>query len=52
MRNFDLFEIALPVAAMKSVTVPGGNGFAVTPEMTAFALFAGLALIVLYAFLR
>ena len=55
MRNFDplgFFEPALPMAAMKSVTVPGANGFTVSPEMMAVALFAGLALILLYVFLR
>jgi hypothetical protein len=44
---------ALPVAAMKAVRVEETPWFvAMPPDFLAYALFAGLALIILYVFSR
>ncbi len=51
MRDF-LLQLAVPMAAMKAVTVPSANSFAITPEMVAIGMFALVALIAIYVFLR
>jgi hypothetical protein len=48
----DLLLSPLPMAAMKSVTVPGAEGFAVSPEILSVIAFAALAAIAIYVFLR
>jgi hypothetical protein len=52
MRLFDLFETALPLAAMKSVTVPGAGSLGISPETLAVIMFAAVALVVIYVFMR
>lgn len=46
------FMQALPHAAMKAVRVEEAPWFAMPPDFLAYALFGGLALIVLYVFSR
>lgn len=43
---------ALPAAAMKAVLVEEAPWFAMPPDFLAYALFGGLALIILYVFSR
>jgi hypothetical protein len=52
MRILDLLGPALPMAEMKSVTVPGTTGIALSPEVLSVLLFAGLAALAIYVFLR
>jgi hypothetical protein len=52
MRLFHDFTQALPLAAMKTVRVEEAPWFTMPPDFLAYALFAGLALIILYVFSR
>ncbi len=54
MRLFDLVPSGLPMAAMKSISVPGASitGLGVSPEITAVLAFAGVAALAIYVFLR
>jgi hypothetical protein len=42
----------LPVAAIKTVSLPEPSWFEVSPEMLAYAAFAALLLVILYVFSR
>jgi hypothetical protein len=52
MPLFHEFTQALPLAAMKAIRVEEAHWFAMPPDFLAYALFAGLALIILYVFSR
>ena len=52
MRLLDLLPSGIPVAEMKSVTVPGASGIPISPEMVSIICFAALAAIAIYVFLR
>jgi hypothetical protein len=52
MPLFHDFTQALPHAAMKAVQVEAAPWFAMPQDFLAYALFAGLALIILYVFSR
>jgi hypothetical protein len=52
MRLLEAFDVPLPMAAMKSVLVPGAGGFALSPEILSVIAFAALAAIAIYVFLR
>jgi hypothetical protein len=47
-----LFQIAVPLAEMKSVLAPTTNSFNLSPETIAVLMFGGVVLFAIYVFMR